>query len=41
VADGPIAPELRIEPTPIAAIAPSYFDEHELRLSEERRRAGR
>jgi len=41
VADGPIAPELRIEPTPIAAIAPSYFDQHELRLSEERRRAGR
>lgn len=40
VAGGPIAAELRIEPTPLAAIAPSYFDEHELRLAEERRRAG-
>ncbi len=41
VADGPIAPELRIEPTRIASIAPSYIDERELRLSGERRRAGR
>ncbi|MDT3679320.1 MAG: complex I NDUFA9 subunit family protein [Burkholderiaceae bacterium] len=40
VADGPIAAELRIEPTPLAAVAPSYFSEHELRLAEERRRAG-
>ncbi|MCD6672886.1 MAG: complex I NDUFA9 subunit family protein [Burkholderiaceae bacterium] len=40
VAGGPIAPELRIEPTPLAAVAPSYLDEHELRLAEERRRAG-
>ncbi len=40
VAQGPIAAELRIVPTPLAAIAPSYFDERELQLAEERRRAG-
>lgn len=41
VAAGPIAPELRIEPRTLAAVAPSYLDVHELRLAEERRRAGR
>ncbi len=41
VASGPIAPELRIEPKTLAAVAPSYVDVHELRLAEERRRAGR
>jgi len=41
VADGPIAAELRIEPAPLASIAPSYLDVHELRLAEERRRARR
>jgi len=42
VAEGPIAPELRIEPKPLAAVAPAYFSHpHELRLADERRRAGR
>lgn len=41
VASAPIAPELRIEPRSLAAVAPSYINLHELRLAEERRRAGR
>ena len=41
VATDPIAPELRIEPRTLAAVAPSYLDVHELRLAEDRRRAGR
>lgn len=41
VAEGPIAPELRIEPKPLGAIAPAYFDHREPRLGDERRHAGR
>ena len=41
VAEHPIAPELRVVPTPLAAVAPTYSNLHELRLSAERRRAGR
>ncbi|HEY0879302.1 MAG TPA: complex I NDUFA9 subunit family protein [Zeimonas sp.] len=41
VAEHPIAPELRVVPRTLAAVAPSYFSEHELQLAAERRRAGR
>lgn len=40
VAEGPIAPELRIEPKPLAALAPAYLARREPRLVEERRHAG-
>lgn len=41
VTDTPAAPRPGVAPTPLAAVAPSFFDERALRLAEERRRVGR
>lgn len=41
VAGAPIDPVLRVVPTPLGAVAPSYLDERHARFDEERKRAGR
>lgn len=41
VASAPIDPMLRVVPTPLGAIAPSYLDDRPARFGEERKRAGR
>ncbi len=41
VASAPIDPVLRVVPTPLGAIAPSYLHDRPARFGEERKRAGR